>query len=353
MANPFSSEELDGGASQALRDPVTRFRLLGYVAQVRGMSTAEALTFIERRLFPEAGVNAVSRTTLRDVLDHLNSQHFNGPPKGTTMNSNSTLDQPIAGLFEHDQDLHRTLTAICVGLGEGQRAYPKVSDALHKGVGELGGRASVREALGFANLWPETDKVTEHLHLLERRDEELVTLEQEAFAALPEQRVDGLGNVLLDQAADHGLLLTDAGEFERRLARGRRLDNGRYAGPKGREAFAADDRLHIESGIDLLATGERNTAIRGVTQRTDQRRIQLGPGDLRRPRPQVEATAARRRGCEGARGAGGVLVEAGEGRRGNRGNPAPARSGAGPGETGAADRSQGAAQVPCGGQGAH
>ena len=222
-------------------------------------------------------MTAVSGTKLRDVLDHLKSDHFNGPSKGTAMNNKnqSTLDQPIGPLFERDRDLYRTIDAVCVALGEGRRAWPKVLDAMHKGAGELGGRVSVREALAFGNVWPEADRVNEHLHLLERRDEELFTLEQAAVAALPEQRVDGMGNVLLDQDADHGLLLTDAGEFERRLARGRKLDDGRYGGPQGRDVFRADDRLHIESGIDMLATGERNAGIRTVRARTEQRRIEL------------------------------------------------------------------------------
>lgn len=80
-------------------------------------------------------------------------------------------------------------------------------------------------------------------------------------AAMPRtkgERVDVEGRVLLGLDADHGKLLGDPQETERRLARARRNDPaGSYVGDAGRAKFLADDRRGIEQGWDLPRSLER------------------------------------------------------------------------------------------------
>jgi hypothetical protein len=59
------------------------------------------------------------------------------------------------------------------------------------------------------------------------------------------------GQVILAEGADRARLLTDSYELERAFLAARDLSPTRYA---HREAFEAEYRLHVEAGVDLVAT---------------------------------------------------------------------------------------------------
>lgn len=79
-------------------------------------------------------------------------------------------------------------------------------------------------------------------------------------AAKPGERVDDQGHVLLPTDADHGKLLADPQEVERRLARARRHDQS-YAGDDGRARFLAEDRAAVQHGWDLPRSLEREAEV--------------------------------------------------------------------------------------------
>ena len=77
---------------------------------------------------------------------------------------------------------------------------------------------------------------------------------------------------MIDSDADVGGMIGDPTEFERRFSRARRAAPGMYqTGEAGRERFREEDRMHLDSGLDLVRTLERV----GELQAAGTRRAQL------------------------------------------------------------------------------
>lgn len=111
--------------------------------------------------------------------------------------------------------------------------------------------AKVLEHAGIASTG-----VDRNVKLLERRDRVVKVQLDSALAPMRAEAVNEMGEVLLSADADFGKLLANPEERERRLARMRPYEPG-YGGDEGRKRFEHDDRLHIESGIDMVRTAER------------------------------------------------------------------------------------------------
>jgi hypothetical protein len=177
-----------------------------------------------------------------------------------------SLDTNVRALFNDSRVLDHVVTAIALDQGcDYVRALESFHEAVDSAVGE--GRSSLASALDWI---PNTDSgyVAKATGTLERRDKTVTAAYETAVAPLVAEKVDKGGRVYLDQAAaggrspkgadvDIGMILGDPPTFERRLARIRRAQPGRWLDTEGRERFRHEDRLLAEAGLDLVRSAER------------------------------------------------------------------------------------------------
>ena len=174
------------------------------------------------------------------------------------------LDRAPGELFNDNKLLDQTIKAVSLEKGIG---YVEALEKLHSGL-EMYPR-TVREL--FLNAGVPDDDVVEDVRLLERADEEASAAYAHDTRQLSQERTNARGMVMLDSDADTGGMVGDPAEFERRFSRARRAAPGMYhAGDDGRERFREDDRLHLDSELDLVRTLERGNELQAAGTRRAQ-----------------------------------------------------------------------------------
>ncbi len=187
------------------------------------------------------------------------------------------LDRPAFEVFEDHVQLDRLVQAIC--LERSDLDYLGALELFQESWGrarrEHGPGMTVKRVLSdYAGV--SADSVAGDVRLLERRDTETRKMLDASTAAVGDDELDASGQVKLPKDADMGKLLADPQEFERRLARMRRVDGaGVYVGDQGRERFRADDRQHIEAGLDMVRTAERDRELAGARAKARRYGAQL------------------------------------------------------------------------------
>ena len=174
----------------------------------------------------------------------------------------ANLDMPLEAVFADRVLLNRVVRSIQLDAGID---YVAALERLHQAVDTarsigkdptLGG--ALKRAGNVADL-------QDTIRLLERRDAAVEAVYAREAEPIMLERVDGRGQVMLDQGAtarsdtgtDIGKALADPEEFERRLARIRLAQPGHWGSDEGREKFRQLDRQHLEAGMDLVRTAER------------------------------------------------------------------------------------------------
>ncbi len=280
----FTAQQRELSIRDAMNDQRLRPQILQYVAAKRGLSTGDALKFIDGQLSRELGNTPGSRpVTLGAALDHLDHPYLDGPPSRDT---SATLDADYRAVFNDGKLLDRVVRSIAM---DQDGNYVKALEQLHDGTDSArdAGKRTLRAALEGTKSKP--DDVQANLTMLQRRDAAVAAAHQRELEPITLERTNSQGLVLLDQGDDNGndsgsgvtvdvgLALADPVERERRLARARKLAPNAYSGEKGRQDFFDTDRLHLESGIDLVRTMERGREIQtaqrkaeGVARQLDQ-----------------------------------------------------------------------------------
>jgi hypothetical protein len=166
------------------------------------------------------------------------------------------LDQPAHELFTLDrrEDYDRVLRAVSREL---DAPYHEAMEALDRSYKTAQSRyrttpPTVREVLGGAGA-KELDALQTAVFMLEQRDELVGRQLDAALAPVRAERVDGQGRVMLDEDFDVAALLHSPEVRERRWRAARELDQ-RY---QNRSTWDTEDTLHLDSGIDLLASMTR------------------------------------------------------------------------------------------------
>lgn len=191
--------------------------------------------------------------------------------------STMLLDRPAFEVFEDHVQLDRLVQAIC--LERSDLDYLGALELFQESWGrarrERGPGMTVKRVLSdYAGV--SADSVAGDVRLLERRDTETLRMLDASTASIGDDELDASGQVKLPKDADMGKLLADPQEFERRLARMRKVDGaGVYVGDQGRERFRADDRQHIEAGLDMVRTAERDRELAGARAKARRYGAQL------------------------------------------------------------------------------
>lgn len=191
-------------------------------------------------------------------------------------------DRPLVG---------RVCRAIALDSGV---SFIEAVDRLHAGADRAisAGDRTLRRALKWTG--GDVEYITETIQLLDRRDQVVDSTYQRALEPITLEQTDRHGRVLLDQSAaaippkrvpsgragerletDIGHVLGDPMEFERRLARVRRVEPNRWAGDEGRATFRDYDRQHAEQGYDFVRMAERPAELTAARAQADQLGAQL------------------------------------------------------------------------------
>lgn len=182
------------------------------------------------------------------------------------------LDRPAFEVFEDRVQLDRLVQAIC--LERPDLDYLGALELFQESWGrarlERGPGMTVKRVLSEYAGVP-ADSVAGDVRLLERRDTETRRMLDASKAGVADDELDATGQVKLPKDADVGKLLADPQEFERRLARMRKVDGaGVYVGDQERDQFRSDDRQHIEAGLDMVRTAERHRELAAARARARQ-----------------------------------------------------------------------------------
>ena len=242
---------------------------------VRPCSSGPSRSSTCTELYPELGVNGHSpNATLGQALDHIDNPHFNGPPPGRS--TGAMLDRSIHELFADTPTLDRVLKAMTLEQGI---SYIEALEKLQES-SVMARSGTVRELFQWASV-NAPDDLAEDVKLLERAATEAEAAYQHDTRKLTQEQTNAMGMVLLDsgaggRSADVGAMIGDPAEFERRFHRARRAAPHMYeAGAPGRERFREDDRLHLDSGLDLVRTLERGNELQAAGARRAQLTRQL------------------------------------------------------------------------------
>jgi hypothetical protein len=191
--------------------------------------------------------------------------------------------------------MNRVAEAVSTATG---LTYLDALDAYQNRLEALGPEATVESVLGT-----DAAQVLPLVKLLERNGERVHRTLEAAMPNAPEgERVRNLpstsgrvlAQVLLPSNADHGKLLANPEEAERRLARARAHDpGGSFAGDDGRARFTEEDKEAIEQAWDLPRSLERDDEVRSA-----QRLAKNEAGKLARPVAETQAVRAEKRQLE-------------------------------------------------------
>lgn len=182
-----------------------------------------------------------------------------------------TLDSPAHALFADPSrraDLHTVIRTIALATGD---SYPdaltraqETWEDLREAAGT--GPVTLRRVLGGAGVkHRQLDGALTDMRTLEARDDRARQLLSQAAQPLSAERLDSRGRVLLDSGFDVPALLHDPEARERRWREARKLDRA-Y---QDRSRWEEDDALHLESGLDLLATLTRPVLLAEARRRAD------------------------------------------------------------------------------------
>ena len=163
---------------------------------------------------------------------------------------------PLRAVFEDRALLGRVVRAVQL---DQNCDFVTALDQLHAGTDHamsLGG-GTLREALEWVG---DDEYLAQSLRTLERRDAVVESAQKRDLDEQPDLRRDQMGRVFVNQGdgttTDIGAALSDPVERERRFQRARHFD-ARYEAPvKGRGIFDLEDRVHLESGVDLVKSLE-------------------------------------------------------------------------------------------------
>ena len=278
----FTSQERDMSIRDAMNDQTLRPRVLQYVAAKRGLSTGDALKFIDGQLSRELGIIPGSRpVALGTGLDHLDHPYLDGPP---SVGKGAALDADYRAVFNDGKLLDRVVRALAM---DQDGDYVKALEQLHDGAdaAHQARKRTLRAVLGGTKAKPED--VDANLTMLERRDAAVTAVHRLEMEPIMLEQTDSQGLVLLDQGdadgngdgsavtVDIGLALADPVERERRLARARKVAPSDYSGDKGRQEFFEMDRFHLEAGIDVVRTMERGREIQAAQRKAESVARQL------------------------------------------------------------------------------
>jgi hypothetical protein len=191
--------------------------------------------------------------------------------------------------------MNRVAEAVSTATG---LTYLDALDAYQNRLEALGPEATVESVLGT-----DAAQVLPLVKLLEQNGERVHRTLEAAMPNAPEgERVRNLpstsgrvlAQVLLPSNADHGKLLANPEEAERRLARARAHDpGGSFAGDDGRARFSEEDKEAVEQGWDLPRSLERDDEVRAA-----QRLAKNEAGELARPVAETQAVRAEKRQLE-------------------------------------------------------
>ncbi len=181
-------------------------------------------------------------------------------PPASDQESTRLLDMPAAELMGPDR--HEDLDRLLRQLAADQHvdyftAYERFTGA-HAAAGEiLGASTSVGAIVAKAGV-TELNAFQHDVRLLEERDAAVTRTLDAALVEVNAQQVNDQGTVLLDSDFDVSALLHSDEALERRWRRARELAPHTYG---DRPHWEADDRMHLEGGLDLLKTLARPAAI--------------------------------------------------------------------------------------------
>lgn len=258
--SPFTAQELDVpiATARAGGGPFWS-RVLHHVAGQHGVSTAGANRLIDRAMH-ELGVVAPldHTTTLGTVLAHMNQDTFKRTPEA----SGAALDAPVTAAFDDNKLVDRIVRSLSLDQGIAfDVAMLQLLDASDE-AREYGQGSSLRATLERTKSAPEDIDV--NVRLFAQRDEAVLRVLEEETAHLRTLHAHpSSGLILLDQGPDApaadvvniGQALRDDVERENRLARARKYEDA-YRLDAGREQFFADDRAHLEAGVDIVRSLE-------------------------------------------------------------------------------------------------
>lgn len=190
-----------------------------------------------------------------------------------------SLDTNVSAIFDDARQVNRVVQAIAL---DRDLDYVQALEAFHEAAGNARdeGRGSLRSVLEWTHSDPAY--VVRAIGSLEQRDAAVAAVYDTAAKPLTLERADRGGKVFLDQGAvggqspegtdaDIGLILGDAPTFERRLARIRRAEPGRWVDDEGRDRFRLEDKLFAEQGYDRVRTAERPLDL--VAAQADAQRV--------------------------------------------------------------------------------
>ena len=150
----------------AMNDQTLRPRVLQYVAAKRGLSTGDALKFIDGQLSRELGIIPGSRpVALGTALDHLDHPYLDGPP--SSQDSSAALDADYRAVFNDGKLLDRVVRSVAM---DQDGDYVKALEQLHDGAdaAHQARKRTLRAVLGGTKSKPED--VDANLTMLERRE---------------------------------------------------------------------------------------------------------------------------------------------------------------------------------------
>lgn len=178
--------------------------------------------------------------------------------------------------------------------------YIGALDLLERAFSRLGEEAPVRDIGEAAFINTGHDVYSMSFSTLDREVRKMETTEEavhttvlaDSEALNQEAEVDDNGYVLLADSADRAKLLTDPYLVEDAYLRAKALDPN-YNGDQGRKLFEQNHRFHIEQGLDLVGTLERNVAERQLRRTMNDRMAKV-----RRDEAEERAERARTRDLE-------------------------------------------------------
>jgi hypothetical protein len=167
------------------------------------------------------------------------------------------LDEPLGDLFD-DPASRTQLDAVLRTMARTldlsyEEAFTALQSSWQAGQrGELIAGPNLGDVLQAAGV-KHLDAFASGCHVLEQRDQAVSVSLDAAMAPFAGDQLDAQGRVMLDSDFDVAHALNDPEESERRWRHARDLDDI-YA---SRERWELDDRMHLDSGIDLLASLRR------------------------------------------------------------------------------------------------